>query len=492
MATNLLILALYLGVLLWLGWLASRKVKSLTDYFAGGRILGFWVVSFSAQATGSSAWLLLGLCGMGAMVGAQAYWVALGTTTGVALAWFQMGKPFKRIADACGALTIPDFLAYRFPQNHQALRALSAGALAVFVMVYVSAQIDATGTAFESFLGINYFTGAIGGFLVVVLYMFSGGFLAVAWSDVFQGAMMLAGLLALPLVAMYYLAQSQIPLGSTLIALDPKLLSVWGTDGFTALGICKALGLSMIGLGYLGSPQLFVRFIAARDTQTIDQGKWVAITMQFLMNVSAVSIGLLGRAILTEPGDDPMAMLGNGAQEVMLKLVDFVMPEWVGGLYIAAVLAAIMSTIDSLLIVASSAVVRDFYQQTYHPHISGDKLARLSKWVTWGLALLALGISLGVAIWVPGRTVFWFVIFGWSGIAATFCPVMVLALSWKRFNGSGAMAAMVTGFVSVPVFKFAAPALPLLGPYFLRMAELLPSFVLALLAGIIFSLRKPR
>jgi sodium/proline symporter len=243
----------------------------------------------------------------------------------------------------------------------------------------------------------------------------------------------------------------------------------------------------MIGLGYLGSPQLFVRYMSARDEATLDKGKWVAVTMQFLMNFSAVSIGVLGRLLLTSPGQAPSEVLGNGAQEVMIRLVESVLPAFLSGFYIAAVLSAIMSTVDSLLIVASSAVVRDFYQQTYHPELGGEKLARLSRWATIFLSALSLAIALSVAFFSPTRTVFWFVIFGWSGIAASFCPVILLSLFWKKYTANGALGSMLAGFLSVPIFKFLAPELPLIGPYFKEIAELMPSFVVALVVGVVFS-----
>ncbi|MBX2843351.1 MAG: sodium/proline symporter [Flammeovirgaceae bacterium] len=486
MLYNYLFLAFYFLILFLIGFIASKKVKGLEDYYVGGKKLGFWVVAFSSRATGSSAWILLGLTGMGAVFGIKAYWVALGTTSGVFVSWFLMAKKFKTLTDQFDSITIPDFLASRFRAKSNLLRTLSATALSVFVIIYVSAQIDATGTAFESFLGWDYFTGAIVGFLIVVVYMYSGGFIAVVWSDLFQGVIMLLGLVFLPIAAFFIIGSFE-DLNIGLSEINPGLLNIWGNDGFTWINFFQALGFFMIGLGYLGSPQLFIRFISIKDEREIDKGKWISFAIQLVMNVSAITIGIFGRYLLNSPENQSSDILGPAGQNVLISLVDYVIP-FATGFYIAAVLAAIMSTIDSLLILASSAVGRDFYQKIFHPDLENLQLAKLSKWITLSLAILALGIALLVAWLVPGRTIFWFVIFGWSGLAASFCPVMILSIFWKNYTEKGAITSMVAGFLSVPLFKFLAPVLPEVGIYFAKMSELFPSFCVALTLGIIASI----
>lgn len=484
MLTKYLVLFGYFLVLFGIGYLAAGKVKNIKDYYVGGKGLGFWVVAFSSRATGSSAWALLGLTGMGAIFGVYAYWVALGTLAGVTISWFVMSKPFKRLTDAYDSITIPDFLESRFRSGGHLLRGVAATALSLFVMIYVSAQIDATGTAFETFLGWDYYAGAIFGFLTVVAYMSFGGFVAVAWSDVFQGAIMVTGLVLLPVV-FFTTTDTPTEVIDGIRSIDPGLLSIWGGAGFGWLSVTKILGFLMIGLGYLGSPQLFVRYMSIRDTREIDRGKWVSVSLTFLMNFSAVTIGILGRYYFTTAADDPLEVLGNGGQNVLILLVESLLPGILSGLYIAAVLAAIMSTIDSLLVLASSAVARDFYQKILHPDIQDSQLSAFSRKVTLMLALGALLLALTVALVSPSRTIFWFVIFGWSGIAATFCPLIVLSLFWKAYNRSGALASMVSGFVCTPLFKFVVPEIPTYGVYFANLAELFPSFTIALLAGFI-------
>jgi SSS family transporter len=350
----------------------------------------------------------------------------------------------------------------------------------------VSAQIDATGSAFESFLDWNYFTGAIVGFLIVLTYIFSGGFVAVAWSDLFQGLVMLIGLVALPIVA-YFSISSDVSISQELTKLDPSLLNIWGEGGLTLINVFTILGFVFIGLGFMGSPQLFVRFMSIKGVSEIKKGRWVAFVFTILTDSCAVLIGIFGRYLLTSIDANPEDLLGNGGQDVLPLLVEKIMPLTLIGLYIAAVLSAIMSTIDSLLVVASSAISRDFYQQIYKPKKTEAELAKISKIITLLLAVFALIIAMIVAITTPERTIFWFVIFGWSGIAATFCPTIILSLFWKKFNAKGAIASMITGFLSVPLFKFGFTSIDGIGIYFEKLGELGPSFFLAILVGVIVS-----
>ena len=267
-------------------------------------------------------------------------------------------------------------------------------------------------------------------------------------------------------------------------ALDPALLNIWGPGGFSLLNFVTVVGLVSIGIGFIGSPQVYVRFMAIESENEIEKGKWVAIIYTLLTDTGAVMIGILGRYILTKTGQDPEAVLGIAGENVLAMLLNKVMPMFIIGVYIASVLSAIMSTVDSLLVVASSAVSRDFYQQIVRPDIDENSLMGLSKKVTLVLAFLALAVALLVSILSPDRTVFWFIIFGWSGIAATFCPVIILSLFWDGYTENGAIASMITGFLCVPIFKFIIPAIDNIGIYFDKLDVMLPSVLLAVIAGV--------
>jgi sodium/proline symporter len=473
-----------------IGIVASRRITNIRDYYVGGKKLGYWIAALSARATGESGWLLIGVTGMGAMIGVTAYWIVIGEVLGVYISWKYLAKKFKRLTDEYDSITIPDYLVSRFNSSSNVLRIISATALSFFVIIYVSAQIDTTGKTFESFLDINYYTGIFFGFSIVLLYISTGGFIAVAWSDFFQGILMFIGLVALPIVAVFSIPDIS-TFFSGLHAIDPGLTDIWGSGGFTLLNLVTVLGFISIGIGFLGSPQVYVRFISVKDEKEIDKGKWVAIWYTVITDTAAVSIGLLGRYLLTSVGQEPEVVIGHAGEDVLAVLLDKVMPNVIIGMYIAAVLSAIMSTVDSLLIVASSAVTRDFYQQILHPNIDDKKLNKLSRIVTLVLAVLALSIALLVSVLSPDRSVFWFVIFGWSGIAATFVPVIVLSLIWDDYTENGAIASMIVGFLSVPIFKFVIPTINTIGIYFEKLDVMLPSVLLAMLAGIMVSKLKP-
>ena len=484
--SKLVVLAIYFSILLGIGFYASKRIVNISDYYVGGKKLGYWIAALSARSTGESGWLLIGVTGMGALIGVAAFWIVVGEVLGVFISWQFMAKKFKRMTDEYDSITIPDFLVSHFRSSTNLIRIIAATALSFFVVIYVSAQIDITGKSFESFLGIIYYHGIAIGFGIVVIYIFSGGFLAVAWSDLFQGSLIFVCLLLLPIVSFFSLS-GDTSLIDDLRLLDPALLNIWGAGGFTLLNLAAVAGLVSIGIGFMGSPQVYVRFIAIESETEVEKGKWVAIFYTLLTDTAAVMVGIFGRYMLTKTGQDPETILGIAGENVLAMLLNLVMPTVIIGVYIAAVLSAVMSTVDSLLVVASSAVTRDFYQQIICPDIDEKWLMSFSKKVTLSLALLALGVALTVSVLFPDRTVFWFVIFGWSGIAATFCPVIILSLFWNQYTEKGAIVSMVTGFLCVPIFKFIIPAIDGIGVYFDKLDVMLPSVLLAIIAGAITS-----
>lgn len=462
-------------------------MHDIRDYYAGGKKLGFINVAFSARATGESAWLLLGLTGTGFAVGLQGLWIVLGELLGVGAAWLLMAKPFKRLTNQYDSVTIPDYLESRFNDNGHWLRLIAAGALVVFVPIYAGSQVFATGKAFNAFLDMNHYLGATIGFIVVLLYITRGGFIAVVWSDVFQGLLMVSGLVVLPIVG-FLEAGGVTNVFGTLAAAFPGHLTLTGGQGWTTLALIQALGFLAIGIGFLGSPQVFVRFIAIRDEDQINKGAVVALTWTFLADTGAVLLGMTGRALFTDAdlGFDPDNILPFMSQALLLPFF--------AGVYIAMVLSAIMSTIDSLLVVASSSAVRDYWQKTKHPEMSDSMLMKLSQKVTVILALIAFGIGMGILLYDTENGVFWIIIFGWSGIAATFCPVIILSLCWSKLTALGAKCAMVAGFLSTILFKFAVP--PLLSAmgwesgvaYLNALDVLLPAFAVSFLVAVGVSL----
>ena len=397
-----------------------------------------------------------------------------------------MAKLFKRRSDQYNAITIPDYLQSHFKSSTNTLRIIAASALVVFVVIYVASQMDVTGIAFESMLNIDYRIGVLIGFSIVLTYIFIGGFVAAVWSDMFQGILMFFGLVLLPIVVWFSMDHGA---GVTegLNAIDPTLTQIMGRSENGWMNLFTILGFSMIGLGFLGSPQVYVRFMSIKSEKEIDKGKWVALIFTLLTDAAAVTIGILGRIYFTKEGQDPVAILGNGGENVLSMVTNQFLPDILVAIFIAIVLSAIMSTIDSLLILASSAVTRDFYQKIFRPDLKDEDLTKVSRVVTVLMALAALGIAVLLYNLYPDRQIFWIMIFGWSGIAATFCPVIILSLFWKGYSEKGAIASMITGFLSVILFKFVVADIEGIGAYFKEIDVLAPSFALAMMVGYIVS-----
>lgn len=480
------VLAIYVGILFLIGILASRRIKSMSDYYVGGKNMGFWAVAFSARATGESGWLLIGLTGMGAMAGYSGYWVVIGELLGVLVSWQFMAKRFKRRSDKFKAITIPDYLQSHFKSSTNTLRIIAASVLVVFVVIYVASQMDVTGIAFESMLEIDYRVGALIGFIIVLAYIFIGGFVAAVWSDMFQGVLMFFGLVLLPIVVWFSMDHGA-GITEGLNAIDPTLTQVMGRSKDGLMNLFTILGFSMIGIGFLGSPQVYVRFMSIKSEKEIDKGKWVALLFTLVTDAAAVTIGILARIYFTKEGQDPEAVLGTGGENVLSMITHQFLPTILVAIFIAIVLSAIMSTIDSLLILASSAITRDFYQKIFRPDLKDEDLTKLSRIVTVIMAVAALGIAILLYNLYPERKVFWIMIFGWSGIAATFCPVIILSLFWKGYSEKGAIASMVTGFVSVILFKFVFSKIESVGDYLKELDVLAPSFAAAMIVGIVVS-----
>ncbi|GAA0757800.1 sodium/proline symporter [Psychroflexus lacisalsi] len=491
MLAKIIALCIYVLILFLIGYVASKRIKNISDFYVGGKKIGYWAVAFSARATGESGWILIGLTGMGALAGLSAFWVVVGEVLGVAISWLFMAKPFKRLTDKYDSVTVPDYLESHFKTKTHWLRGVSATVLSIFVVIYVSSQIDATGIAFESMLDMNYYYGAILGFLIVLVYIFVGGFVAVVWSDLFQGLLMFLGLVALPLVV-WFSMDTEINIMEQLNDIDPALINIWGGETDPWLNLATILGFSAIGLGFLGSPQVYVRFMSIKNETEITKGSRVAILFTLLTDFAAVSIGILARVFFTESGQDPEAILGIGGADVLGMMTEYFLPLVLTAIYVAIILSAIMSTIDSLLVMASSAIVRDFYQKIFRPDISNSQLTKTSRWVTLIIALMALGLAMVIAVVAPERQVFWVIIFGWSGIAATFCPVIILSLFWKAYSEAGAIASMISGFLSVILVKFVLQESETLGIYFEKIDVLLPSFLIALGFGWLFTKLMPR
>jgi sodium/proline symporter len=423
----------YLGLLAGLALWSRRETHTMSGYFIASKRLPPWVVAFSTNATGESGWLLLGLTGMGYAVGAHAFWVVVGEVSGVSLAWLLVSRRLKRLGDASDAITVPDVLAARFNDRAHLLRGLSALIILLMVGAYVAAQMVASGKALSQFIGLSYPAAVMLGAVVIIAYTLVGGYKAVAWTDLVQGVLMWLGLIAVPVVAIAF-AGGWGAVVDSLARQDPALLDIWGPQQSGIVTAVAVVSFVAIGLGFLGVPQLLVRFMSARSEKSLVPAMWISIFVILCFDIGAVLTGMAGRALF--PGLED--------QEVILPLLAMeLFPPLLAGVLMVVVLAAIMSTVDSLLILASSAVVRDFLQQIRGSTRSERVLAGYGK-------LLTLVIGVVGVLFALNQTplIFWFVLFAWNGLSATFGPVVLCMLWYPPTNLKGAIAGMLGGFLT--------------------------------------------
>lgn len=459
--TIVLVVVGYLVVLVGIGWWNRRSSRDMSGYYVGHKELPSWVVAFSSNTTGESAWLLLGLTGMGYLVGLHAFWVVLGEVLGVTLAWRFVAVPFKEATDRYDAITVPDYLEARFNDTRHIFRIVGMIIIVTMVTAYTSAQLTASGKAFSSFLGTSYQTGVLIGAAVILFYTTVGGFKAVAYSDVLQGVLMFSGLLVLPIVGIVAVG-GWVPLMTQLRQLDPALVTPMGSAGFSLAGVLSAASFVGIGLAFLGAPQLLTRFISAKDKRAIVDGGLIAVICMIVFDVGAVLTGMAGRALFDGLAD-PETIFPTMSAELF--------PAVFTGLFLVMVLAAIMSTVDSVLILASSSVVRDVIQKTLNSSASESRLTVYGKITTVVIGLIALAFAFGEV-----RVLFWFVLFAWSGLGAAFTPVVLAALFWKGTTREGAIAGMIVGFLTTVVWVVAFKT------DFYDLYEMIPGFLAAFVA----------
>jgi sodium/proline symporter len=433
MSPIIVVLIVYLGLLATFAIWSRRETASLKGFYLAGKKLPFWVVAFSTNATGESGWLLLGLTGMGYAVGARAYWVVVGEVVGIALSWWLMSRRLKRLSDDTDSITVPDVLAAKFKDRWHLIRGIGVFVILTMVTVYISAQMIATGKAVDSFTEFNYETGIYLGAAIIIAYTFIGGYKAVSYTDVLQGVLMLAGLIAVPLVAIAS-AGGWGSMSANLTEQDPALLNLFSFTSDGISGWVAVIGFLAVGLPFLGVPQLLVRYMSARDDEELKKARWVSVVVMVCFGLGAVTAGIAGRALF--PGlEDP--------ETIFPVLSADLFPPLITGVLLVIVLSAIMSTADSLLLLASSAVVRDTMQHILGSNKSDHRLAVYGKVAT--LLIGALGVALAFKL---EALVFWLVLFAWSGLGATFGPVTICLLYYKKTTGQGVAAGMLGGFLT--------------------------------------------
>ncbi|RKQ97087.1 sodium/proline symporter [Kushneria sinocarnis] len=461
--------ALYLLLMLGIGLYAYRRTANLSDYILGGRSLGPWTSAISAGASDMSGWLLLGLPGAAYVSGLSAAWIGIGLLAGTWLNWLITARRLRIYSYiANDSLTLPEFFEHRFEDHSHLLRVISAVFILLFFLFYTSSGLVAGGKLFNTVFGLDYTVAVTVGTIAIISYTFFGGFLAVSWTDLIQGLMMAAALLVVPIIALTDMGGFS-EAASRITAENPQLLE-WFRDAstgerLTLIGIISSLAW---GLGYFGQPHILARFAAIRSDSDIPVARRIAVTWSALGLICAVAVGLLGLVYI--PRD-----LGD-SEKIFMIMVNTIFHPVVAGVLLAAILAAVMSTADSQLLVSSSALADDFYKAIFRKNATQKELVWVGRLSVVGIAIIAYLFALN-----PDSSVLELVSYAWAGFGAAFGPALVMALFWRRMNRWGALAGIVIGGVTVVIWA------QLSGGLF-DLYEIVPGVVFSYLAIWIVSL----
>jgi sodium/proline symporter len=445
-------------------WSRRRNAAGLQAFFLADRRLSGFVVALSAVASGRSAWLLLGVTGMAFTQGFAAIWAILGYTLVEMWMFLKVAPALRQHTAENSDITIPDFLVSRFGDSHNALRTLAVVIIMVFMTAYVSAQFVGGGKAFSASFGLDQNTSILLTAVLVVAYTLVGGFLAVSLTDVMQAIFMLIALIIVPILALVDAG------GIAAVAAHPNIASITTLLDPMALSLGMAIGYLGIGLGSPGSPHILVRYMSAKDDRQLKLAAITGTAWNLLMGLGAIAIGIVARVYFA----DVSALPGGDTEQIFPALAKIHLHPILFGITISAVVAAIMSTADSMLLVAASALVRDLGQNlpALHQRFTEKQWLNLSKYAIIAFSIIALVLG-----HVAEDLVFWLVLFAWSGLGASFGPVILLGLFWRRMNGKGAIAGLISGTLVTIVWK-QTPALAAL------LYELIPAFLVATLAAI--------
>lgn len=465
---------LYILFILGVGIYFYKKSKgTLSTYFLADRNVNPWVTALSAQASDMSAWLFMSLPAAAYLFGYQAAWIAIGLFIGTVANWELIAKRMRNFSYIFGeSITVPQYIENRFGGQSPLLRLVCAIVILFFFLLYVASGYGAEAKLFEEVFGIDYQTGLFIGAAVILFYTFIGGFLAVCWTDFYQGILMFATLIAVSLILYTQITESEVKEITSTTFLTKSLFSndiSWGTI---------LSGLSW-GLGYFGMPHIIVRFMAIRSSHEVRTSKRIAYLWVGISLIAAIAIGVFGKPYLADLGIEYAGQ--TQAEKLFIFLSTTLFNPWVSGILISAILAAIMSTISSQLLVMGSAMIGDIYN-LFDKNSSDKKNMLLSRLSIVVITLIALAIA-----WNPNNSVMSFVAYAWSGFAATFAPVILLSLHWRRMTMRGAISGLIIGAISVITWETLSMEAST------ELSATLPSFALSTASIIIASLldKKP-
>ncbi|WLR51109.1 sodium/proline symporter PutP [Bacillus tianshenii] len=475
---TLITFIVYLIGMLLIGVISYRLTSNLSDYVLGGRSLGPGVAALSAGASDMSSWLLLGLPGAMYAGGMNQIWIAVGLSIGAYLNWQFIARRLRSYTEVANdSITVPDYFENRFRDNSKLLRVISALVILVFFTFYTSSGLVGGALLFQESFGMTYNQALMIGAVVIISYTFLGGFLAVSWTDFIQGILMFLALIIVPVVAINSIGgwnETVNKVGSV----DTKYLDVMEGMGFISI-----LSLLAWGLGYFGQPHIITRFMALRSVKDVPKARLIGMTWMVFGMFGAIFTGFVGIAYFI---NDPL-IVGDvdNSEKVFIFFTDVLFNPWVSGILLAAILSAIMSTIDSQLLVSSSALAEDFYKAIFRKNASQNELVWVGRIGVIVIAVIAIVLAIGAN---PANenasSILDLVSYAWGGFGAAFGPVVILSLFWKRMTRNGALAGIIVGAITVVVWK------QLSGGLF-DLYEIVPGFLLNMLVIWIVSIMGP-
>ncbi len=453
---------LYIGLMMGIGVYYYRRTRNMSDYFLGNRKLGAWVTSLSAEASDMSGWMLMGVPGFAYLAGLNAGWIAVGIAIGTWANWHFVAARLRKYTEiAENSLTLPEFLQNRYHDTSCLLRIVPAIFILIFFVIYTSSGFVSAGRLFETVFGVPYQYAIFIGAGSVVFYTLIGGFLAVARTDFIQGMMMFFAILIVPICgAMASGGLEHVIAG--IESINASMLDPLAKQDGTTIGLIELISLLAWGFGYFGQPHILVRFMAIRSSKEIKQATHIAMTWVILSLAAAVAVGMVGRVYLSTP------LEGTATETVFLVMTNELFPPIAAGLILSAVLAAIMSTASSQLLVAASAFAQDVYRTLLHKNAEQTELVWISRASVLVIASLAILLGLN-----PNSFILDMVSYAWAGFGAAFGPAILMSLFWKRTTRNGVLAGIIVGGITVLVWK----QLALFGLY-----EIVPGFFFSLAA----------
>lgn len=457
----------YLLLILYLGVKAYRRTHDLGDYILGGRKLGSLVTALSVGASDMSGWLLLGLPGAIYLAGISEIWIGIGLVIGAYFNWLFVAKPLRVFSqEANNSLTLPDYFENRFNDKSRILRVISAIVILIFFTFYTASGLVGGAILFENSFGLQYSTALLIGAFIIVAYTFVGGFLAVAWTDAIQALLMLAALLIAPLAVINWAG------GADVVIQQMREVNSDSTSLFANVTFIGFVSLIAWGLGYVGQPHILARFMAAESPRKLESARRIAMSWMIIVLIGSVTTGLAGIAYFA---DEPLA----NPETVFIALSQTLFNPWIAGIITAAILSAIMSTIDSQLLVSSSVISEDFYRVFVRQDASQKELLLVSRIAVIVIALMALAIASD-----RESRVLDLVSYAWAGFGAAFGPVIVFSLCWRNMTALAAVAGMMIGAMTVVIWSNISGGI-------FELYEIVPGFLFASIAIVAISVLKP-